>query len=114
MFLDDGSFHVGTLKACHPDHPPGPLRVIDHSYLNLVDPFLATPPWARAGWKPIPLSEKVKKQTYFDPLLSSWRRTEGNLCLDRTVNRGEDRFPSQHRSHYTIYKLDEQTELARF
>lgn len=114
MFLDDGSFHVGTLKACHPDHPPGPLRVANHSYLNLGDPFLATPPWARAGWKPIHLSEKVKKLTYFDPLLSSWRRTEGNLCLDRKVNRGEDRFPSQRPSRYTIYKLDAQTELARF
>ncbi|MBK7931473.1 MAG: hypothetical protein IPJ98_29570 [Bryobacterales bacterium] len=114
MFLDDGAFHAGALKHHHPDHPPGPLRVVTHSYLNLDDPFLAAPPWARAGWKPIPLPERVKKQTYFDPLLSAWRKTEGNLCLERAVNRGEDSFPSHRPSRYTIYKLDAQTELARF
>ena len=114
MFLDKSSIYVGTQKACHPDHPPGPLRVVARSYLNLNDPFLASTPWERAGWKPIPLAEKVKKTTYFDPLLSSWQKTEGILCLDRKVNRGEDRFPSRFRSEYTIYKLDGQTELARF
>lgn len=114
MFFDDGSFHVGTLKDHHPDHPPGPLRVVTHSYLNLHDPLFGSPPWARSGWRPIPLPEKVKKQTYFDPLLSAWHKTEGNLCLNRAVGRGEDLFPSRSPSCYTIYKPDAQTELARF
>ena len=63
---------------------------------------------------PIPLPGKVKKQTYFDPLLSAWRKAVGNLCLERAVGRGEDLFPSRRRSCFTIYKLDAQTELARF
>ena len=114
MFMDDGSFHAGSLKDHHPDHPPGPLRVVTHSYLNLDAPFLSNTPWARGGWRPIPLSEKMKKQTYFDPLLSAWRKATGNLCLERAVGRGEDPFPSRRRSCFTIYNQDAQTELARF
>jgi hypothetical protein len=114
MFLDDGSFHAGTLKDHHPDHPPGPLRVVPHSYLKLDDPFLWSVPWARTGWRPIPLADDVKKTSHFDPRLAAWRKTVGNLCLDRAMDRGEDLFPSWRLSRYTLYKRDESTELERF
>ena len=113
-FFDDGSFHAGTHKDHHPDHPLGPLRVVAHSYLKLDDPFLRDPPWARTGWTPISLPGKVKKESHFDPLLAGWRRNSGNLCLSRAVNRGEDPFPSRSRSRYLIYQRDGQTEMARF
>ena len=113
-FMDDGAFHAGTLRANHPDHPPGPLRVVPHSYLNLDDPFLWSFPWASTGWEPIPLPAHIKKTTYFDPRLAAWRKTVGSLCLQRTVEPGEERFPSRRRSHYTIFKRDASTEIARF
>jgi hypothetical protein len=114
MFLDDGSFHVGALKNHHPDHPPGPLRLVPHSYLKLDDPFLWTSAWARTGWRPIPLPDLVRKTSHFDPRLAGWRKTVGNLCLERAMDRGEDLFPSRRRSRYTIYKSDEKAHLARF
>ena len=114
MFLDDGSFHAGALKDHHPDHPPGPLRVVPHSYLKLDDPFLMSSPWARTGWNPIHLPCHVKKTSYFDPHLAAWRKTVGRLCLERAMDPGEDLFPSRWRSRYTVYKRDERTNLAAF
>jgi hypothetical protein len=114
MFLDDGSFHAGTLGEHHPAHPPGPLKVVAHSYANLNDPLLWTSPWGRTGWKPIALPDGVTKTSHFDPLLSAWRKTAGNLCLERALDRGEELFPSRRRSRFTLYKPDESTELARF
>jgi hypothetical protein len=111
MFLDDGSFHAGTLKDHHPDHPPGPLRVVPHSYLK---PFQWSSPWVRAGWRPTSLQGVVKNAWYFDPRPAAWRKAVGNLCLDRATDSGEDLFPSRRRSRYTIYNRDENTELARF
>jgi hypothetical protein len=114
MFLDDESFHAGTHKDHHPDHPPGPLRVVLHSYSKLDEPFVWSSRWARTGWRPISLPGDVEKTSHFDPLLPARRKTVGNLCLDRAMERGEDLFPTRQRSRYTIYERDENTELARF
>jgi len=114
MFTDDGTFHAGTLKAHHPDHPPGPLRVVPHSYLNLDDPFLWSSPWESTGWKPVPLAGDIKKTSYFDQRVAAWRKTVGNLCLSRAVDRGHDKFPSFHPCLYMISKGDDGTELAVF
>jgi hypothetical protein len=108
-FMDDGSFQPGTwVEGHHPDHPPGPLPLEPHNYLK-GDPLLWSPPWERTGWKELPLPGQATKASYF-----GWRKTVGNLCLDRATGRGEDLFPSRQRSRYTIYKRDENTELARF
>ena len=113
-FMDDGTFHAGTLKAHHPDHPPGPLHAVLHSYLNLDDPFLRSFPWERTGWKSISQPDHVKKTSYFDPRLAAWRKKVGGLCLQRATDRGEEMFLSRRRSRYTIFKGDERTELAGF
>lgn len=115
MFMDDGTFRVGTLKPHHPDHPPGPLRVVPHSYLNLDDPVLwSRSPWESTGWNPIPLPDKVKKISYFDRRLAAWRKTVGNLSLTRGEDRVKDRFPSRYPSLYSISKGDLSAELAMF
>jgi hypothetical protein len=115
MFMNDGTFHVGTLKPHHPDHPPDPLRVVLHSYLNLDDPILWwSSPWESTGWKAIPLPDRVKKTSYFDRRLAAWRKTVGRLCLNRAVDPGDSEFPSRRPSRYTISKRDESTELAVF
>lgn len=117
-FLEDGSFHAGVLKEHHPDHPPGPLRMAAHSYLNLDDPLVWGPPWARHGWAPIPLAQEVKKKSHFDVLLAGWKKTVGKLCLARSLDRevagGEDAFPSRRRVRYTLFDRDETRVLAEF
>jgi hypothetical protein len=114
MFMDDGTFHVGTLKPHHPNHPPGRLRVVEHSYLNLDDPVLWwRSPWESTGWKPVPLPDGVKKTSHFDRRLAAWQRTVGNLCLTRAVDRC-DEFPSRRPSVYRIGKSDNSAEIALF
>ena len=115
MFMDDTTFHTGTLKPHHPGHPPGPLRHVVHSYLVLDDPFLWKFPWEHDGWRPIRLPDDTRKTNYFDPRLAAWRKTADNRCLERTVwSRGHEAFPSARPSRYTILKRDGATELARF
>jgi hypothetical protein len=114
MFMDDGTFHSGTLKAHHPDHPPGPLHVVPHSFLKLDDPFLWIAPWENTGWRPVRLPDDVKKTSYFDQRVATWRKTAGKLCLTRSVDRADDKFPSRRPSLYTISKGGESTELALF
>jgi hypothetical protein len=113
-FLDDGSFHVGAIRDPHPDHPLGPLRIAKHSYLALDDPFLATPAWARTGWTAVPLSGFAKKLSAFDPLIAAWKKVQGDYCLRRAVERGEELFPSGSPSEYTILDSACTTELTRF
>lgn len=114
MFMDDGTFHVGTLKPHHPDHPPGRLRVVQHSYLNLDDPVLWwRSPWESTGWKPVPLPEGVKKASHFDRRLATWQKTVQKLCLTRAVDR-YDKFPSHRPSVYQISKSESGEELALF
>jgi|SRR5579871_334470 len=115
MFMNDGTFHVGTLRPHHPDHPPGPLHVVPHSYLNLDDPVLWwSSPWESTGWKLIPLPDNVKKTSHFDRRLAAWRKTAGHLCLNRALDRGDSTFPSRRPCPYTLSKRDERTELVVF
>lgn len=115
MFMDDGTLHLGILKSHHPDHPHGPLRVVPHSYLNLDDQVVWwRSPWEGAGWDPVPLPANVKKTNYFDRRLAAWRKTVGNLCLQRAVDLAHDKFPSRHPSLYAISKADRSADLAAF
>ena len=66
MFMDDGTFHVGTLKPHHRDHPPGRLPVVEHSYLNLSDPVLWwKSPWESTGWEPVPPAGRGEEDFLF-------------------------------------------------
>ena len=86
VFLDDRTVLVAGAKH-HPDHPPGPLRVVEYYSMEEVDPRRdATPCW-RAGWQQIPAA----------PRNVAWRKTSGGLTLD-----GSFSSPSRHRSLYTL------------
>jgi len=82
--------------------------------LKLDDPFLWIAPWENTGWRPVRLPNDVKKTSYFDQRVATWRKTAGKLCLTRSVDRTDDKFPSRRPSLYTISKGDESTELALF
>jgi hypothetical protein len=59
------------------------------------------------------LPDGVKKTSYFDRRVATWRKTVGKLSLTRALDR-YDRFPSQRPSVYEISKCDTGAEVALF
>src|SRR6266853_1659870 len=93
VFVDNRTVRVETSAGGfgavhHPDHPPGPLRVLEYSSLKAV------PCW-QSGWSRI--LEPGPTEPYF-----AWRKKSEDLTLEREVNYP----PSRSRSLYAVYRPD--------
>jgi hypothetical protein len=118
VFFDDRTVLVATSSPSfgakyHPDHPPGPLRVVEYCSLKKGDPRRDAVPGWRSGWKGI-LPPTQSNRNY--PRYAAWRKTSGGLTLEReAVHRGswgemdyEEYLPhpSRRRSLYTLHRPD--------
>jgi len=113
VFLDDRTVLVATSGPSfgarhHPDHPPGPLRVVEYCSLKRGDPRREAVPCWRSGWHGV-IAPGAKKR------YSAWRKSSGDLTLERearTPAGGTTFFeeylphPSRRRSLYTLYRPD--------
>jgi hypothetical protein len=120
VFIDNRTVMVGTAGKSfggrhHPDHPPGPLRlvespVVDHFFLKEGDPRHDAVPGWRQGWQGTLAPVQPKNRMF--PQYSSWRKTSGRLTLERDASRRaatggvvyEEYLPSpsRRRSLYTL------------
>ena len=84
VFLDDRSVRIGTYGKHHPDHPPGPLQVVEYHSLKAGDPQLNAVPGWRSGWEGT-LVPKPRNRNF--PEYSTWRKASGRLILERDASR---------------------------
>jgi hypothetical protein len=120
VFLDDRTVRLSTTSPDygaphHPDHPPGPLRVLGFGALKKGDPWYEAVPSCQSGWRGMLAPTQPKHYTSY----AAWRKTSGDLTLERetacemdhpggTVYHVE-RYPSRRRSLYTLYRPDGET-----
>jgi hypothetical protein len=96
-FFDDRTVLIGAIAPQHhPDHPPGPLRLLDPSTLNKADPPVV-PCWQN-GWQGL-LAPRATSR------ISELRKTSGDLMLGRGVPSDYFRL-SRRRTPYTLYRPD--------
>jgi hypothetical protein len=118
VFLDDRTVLVATSSPSfggkhHPDHPPGPLRVVEYCSLEKDDPRCEAVPCWRNGWHGI-LADAQLKRNYVR--YAAWRKTYRGLTLEReakhrnswggTEYEGYLPYPSRRRSLYTLSRTD--------
>jgi len=113
VFLDDHTVLVATSSPSfgakhHPDHPPGPLRVLEYCSLGKGDPRREAEPAWRSGWQGILASTQTNRNY---PRYAAWRKASGDLILERQTERKgptlyEAIYPSRRRSLYTVYRPD--------
>jgi len=94
VFLDDRTLLGTPLLPHHPDHPPGPLRMIEYSSLKKTDPRRETVPSWQNGWRGVLAPGAATRYTEF-------RKTSGEITLGREV---ELRYPSRRPTLYTLYR----------
>jgi len=118
VFLDNRTVLVATSSPSfgarhHPDHPPGPLRVLEYCSLEKGDPRHDAEPCWRSGWQGVPAPRQPHQNgSHF----AAWRKTSGDLVLERDAKRKSSwggtvyeeylPHPSRRRSLYTLYRLD--------
>jgi hypothetical protein len=112
VFVDDRTVLV-TAPRHHPDHPPGPLSVLQYHFLEAGDPRREAVPGWRDGWQGT-LAPTQPNRNY--PQFAAWKKTCGGLTLEREAKRGsawgvtiyEEYLPqpSRRRSLYTLYGSD--------
>ena len=95
VFVDNRTVRVATSAGSfgavhHPDHPPGPLSVLEYSSVEYV------PCW-QSGWSRI--LEPGPTARYF-----AWRKKSEDLTLERNAS-----YPSSSRSLYAVYRGDSET-----
>jgi hypothetical protein len=101
VFLDDRTVLVATSAPSfgakhHPDHPPGPLRVVEHLVLKNGDPRSDAVPCWKSGWREVRAPGAATR-------LSELRKESGGLTLGQEVPSDHSR-PSRRRSLYTLYQ----------
>ena len=89
VFYDDRTVLVATSLPSfgakhHPDHPPGPLRVVEYCSLKKGDPRRDAVPGWRSGWQGV-LAPVQPNRNY--PRYAAWRKTSGGLTLERAAAR---------------------------
>jgi hypothetical protein len=118
VFLDNDTVRLSTFASPdynpqhHPDHPPGPLRVLGLGALKKDDPRSEAEPSCQSGWQGVLATNQPKHFTSY----AAWRKTSGDLILERETAREmdpasgafyhADRYPSRRRSLYTLRRLD--------
>jgi hypothetical protein len=120
VFVDDHTVLIATSSPSfgakhHPDHPPGPLQVLEYCALKKGDPRRDVVPCWRSNWHGI-LAPTQPNRNY--PRYAAWRKTSGDLILERETKREaawggtfyEEYLPhpSRRRSLYTLYRSDEE------
>ena len=118
VFLDNHTVRLSTSSPSygaphHPDHPPGPLRVLGFGALKKDDPWYEAGPSWRSGWQGILAPTEPDR---YSPLYAAWRKMSGGLTLEREAKRsaplGGTQYeeylprPSRRRSLYTLYRPD--------
>lgn len=118
VFLDNHTVRLSTSSPSygaphHPDHPPGPLRVLGFGALKKDDPWYEAGPSWRSGWQGILAPTQPDR---YSPLYAAWRKMSGGLTLEREAKRsaplGGTQYeeylprPSRRRSLYTLYRPD--------
>ena len=97
VFLDDRSVLITTSVPSfgakhHPDHPPGPLTVVERSSLDVGDPRRHAVPGWRSEWEiPLPLTSTGRYPAY-----SNWRKSSGALVLERDATTAASRLGCQY------------------
>jgi hypothetical protein len=97
VFLDERTVLVATSSPSfdakhHPDHPPGPLRVVECCSLKKDDPRRDAVPCWQNGWNRILTPQAT----------SEYRKTCGELILGRDFS--SHHYPSRRRTLYTVYR----------
>jgi hypothetical protein len=100
IFLDKSTVLLTTSSMSygakhHPDHPPGPLSVVEYHTLREDDPRRQALPSWRSGWEKARVGSLQKK-------------TSGGLSIETARD-----VPDGHPSTYTLYQ-DEGKPLATF
>jgi hypothetical protein len=118
VFLDDRTLLLATSAPSfgarhHPDHPPGPLRVVEYCSMEKDDPRRDAAPCWRNGWQGT-LADAQPNRSY--PRYSAWRKRSGGLVLEREAKHrdvwggmeyeGYLPYPSRRRARYTLYRQD--------
>jgi hypothetical protein len=89
VFFDDRSVVIGHLAPKHhPDHPPGPLR--------LLRPDCEALPCWQSGWQGV-LAPRARSR------MAEYRKACGDLMLGRDVP-ADYHGPSRRRTLYTLYR----------
>jgi hypothetical protein len=105
LFVDDRTVLVGAGSPHHPDHPPGPLRLMDWSKLKQEGRSHPIPS-AHHGWQGVLAPGATTRCPEF-------RKPCGELILGRDIPR--DYFgPSRRRTLYTIYRAATGEPLVLF
>jgi hypothetical protein len=95
LFIDDQTVLLGHLSPQHhPDHPLGPLRLMDRHLLNEVNPSMV-PSWNN-GWRGVLAHGATTRYSEF-------RKPFGELILGREVHSDYVRA-SRRRTLYTLYR----------
>jgi hypothetical protein len=112
VFLDDRTVLVATGWEHHPNHPPGPLRVLEYNSLKRGDPRHDVVPCWQNGWQGILAPHQPDR---YSLRYTAWRKTSGSLTLERGTDCervwGEmnyDQYPSRRRSLYTLYRTGDE------
>jgi hypothetical protein len=79
VFVDNYTVLIGGYGPHHPEHPPGPLRVLQSCNLGRNDPLHQAEPCWRAGWEGTLAQREYRR----NGLYSSWRKACGKLTLER-------------------------------
>ncbi len=97
IFIDNRTVLANFGAKHDPDHPPGPLRVLEYYSLKADDPLRETMPCSQNGWSRILAPDPTRR--YF-----AYRKPSGNLTLEREVN---GRHPSGRLSTYAVCRSGE-------
>jgi hypothetical protein len=101
VFADDQTVVIATDGRAehhhHPDHPPGPLRVVEYGALQKEDPLRCVVPCWQSGWSGVPAPGTATR-------CKELRKPCGGLTLGQEVR--SDYFPSRRRTLYTLYRSD--------
>jgi len=101
VFVDDRTVLIATSSPSfgakhHPDHPPGPLQVVEYCSLKKGDKRLDAEPCWLNGWRKVFAPGETKR-------FSELRKTGDELTLGRDVPADYFR-PSRRRTLFTLYR----------
>jgi hypothetical protein len=114
VFIDNRTVVIDTSSESfgarhHPDHPPGPLRVLEHCALDKRDPGRNAQPSWRNNWEVIPARIQSNRNYAH---CAAWRKAAGGFILQfetehrgirsRELGRSVARYPSL----YTLYRRE--------
>jgi hypothetical protein len=98
VFLDSGTLLLGALDPYDPEHPPGPLRVVEYGSLKKGDARREAVACWQAGWESVLEPGAATR-------CCGLRKRSGDLILGREVPADYFR-PSRRRTLYTVYRPD--------